>query len=89
VFNIRDPKGFTGEIKRILMLLHLARETGCSTDVVYHKDFKRIHTQIHTGIDTFKLLLGTKHNQIEIKKDNRTKQYHRQLRNQRLFAKSS
>jgi hypothetical protein len=69
------------------MLLH-PRETGCSTDVVYHKDFKRIHTQIHTGIEPrLNYCLVQKHNQIEIK-DNRTKQYHRQLRNQRLFAKT-
>lgn len=67
--TLRDPKGFTGEIKRILMLLHIARETGCSTDVVYHKDFnKNSYASVYGYRTTFKLLLGTKHNQIEIKK---------------------
>jgi hypothetical protein len=42
---IRDPKGLNGEMKRIIMLMHLSRDTDCNVDMIYSKDFKRIRTQ--------------------------------------------
>jgi hypothetical protein len=46
-------------MKRIIMLMHLSRDTDCNVDMIYSKDFKRIRTQIYENI-TFKILLGTK-----------------------------
>jgi hypothetical protein len=45
---IRDPKGLNGEMKRIIMLMHLSRDTDCNVDMIYSKDFKRIRTQTYT-----------------------------------------
>jgi hypothetical protein len=42
---IRDPKN--GEMKRIIMLMHLSRDTDCNVDMIYSKDFK-IRTQTYT-----------------------------------------
>jgi hypothetical protein len=43
---IRDPKD-NGEMKRIIMLMHLSRDTDCNVDMIYSKDFK-IRTQTYT-----------------------------------------
>jgi hypothetical protein len=69
ILPVKNPKGLPGEIKRILMLLHLSRETQCSTDVVYHKDFKKnSYTNMYQRNMSFKVLLGTKNNEARLKK---------------------
>jgi hypothetical protein len=66
---VKTPKGLNGEIKRILMALHLARLTGCTTDVVYPKDFKKnTYTSIYERNITFKVLLSSKKNEFLVKK---------------------
>jgi hypothetical protein len=35
-------------MKRIIMLMHLSRDTDCNVDMIYSKDFKRIRTQTYT-----------------------------------------
>jgi hypothetical protein len=58
---IRDPKGLNGEMKRIIMLMHLSRDTDCNVDMIYSKDFKKnSYTNIYERNITFKILLGTK-----------------------------
>jgi hypothetical protein len=44
----KRPKGLNGEMKRIIMLMHLSRDTDCNVDMIYSKDFKRIITQTYT-----------------------------------------
>jgi hypothetical protein len=53
---IRDPKGLNGEMKRIIMLMHLSRDTDCNVDMIYSKDFKKfVHKHMKRNI-TFKIL---------------------------------
>jgi hypothetical protein len=44
---IRDPKGLNGEMKRIIMLMHLSRDTDCNVDMIYSKDFKKEFVHKH------------------------------------------
>jgi hypothetical protein len=44
---IRDPKGLNGEMKRIIMLMHLSRDTDCNVDMIYSKVSKEF-TQTYT-----------------------------------------
>jgi hypothetical protein len=46
---IRDPKGLNGEMKRIIMLMHLSRDTDCNVDMIYtriSKEFVHKYTKI-------------------------------------------
>jgi hypothetical protein len=42
----KRPKGLNGEMKRIIMLMHLSRDTDCNVDMIYSKDFKNSYTNI-------------------------------------------
>jgi hypothetical protein len=51
------------------MLMHLSRDTDCNVDMIYSKDFKKnSYTNIYERNITFKILLGTKNNQMKLKK---------------------
>jgi hypothetical protein len=66
---VKSPKGLSGEMKRILMSLHLARLTRCTTDVVFPKDFrKNAYTSIYERNISFKVLLSSKKNEFVVKK---------------------
>jgi hypothetical protein len=43
-------------MKRIIMLMHLSRDTDCNVDMIYSKDFKKnSYTNIYERNITFKI----------------------------------
>jgi hypothetical protein len=42
----RDPKGLNGEMKRIIMLMHLSRDTDCNVDMIARISKEFVHKHI-------------------------------------------
>jgi hypothetical protein len=55
-------------MKRIIMLMHLSRDTDCNVDMIYSKDFKRIRTQTYTKEISPLRYSRYKNNQMKLKK---------------------